>query len=203
MGYDLKILIYSLACGGLMGLIYEFFRIVRATLFPFELKQKKEEKRQLPSTSAETDILLRDGSGLRYSASGIFTAVCDVLFLTVCGISAAILIFHTNDGEIRWFALAGCGVGFAIYMLTAGRIILRVYLKTKSFVFKVVKKTVTLLLAPVTIPAKAVIKRIKKRRIRSKARRTLLNMLKESKEKDERDTSESDNGEGEGAVSEG
>ena len=203
MGYDLKILIYSVACGGLMGIIYEIFRMLRATLFPFEIKRKKEEKRLLPSTSAETDILLRDRRAVQYSASDIFTAVCDMVFLTICGISAAILIFHTNDGEIRWFALAGCGVGFAVYMLTAGKIILRAYLKTKRFVFKVVKKTVKILLAPVILPVKAVIKRIKKRRIRSKARRTLLNMLKESKEKDERDTSESDNGEGEGAVSEG
>ena len=54
---------------------------------------------------------------------------------------------------------------------------------------------------PIIIPLKAIVKILKKRGIKRKAKRTLLNIIKEMKKKDERDTSEDHNGEGEGSVS--
>ena len=203
MKANLNVLAYSVMCGVLMGLIYEILRILRVTLFPSSVRISRFKMKRLPSTSEATAVALRgDDTGV-FSAAYIFNAVCDVLFGVISGACAAVLIFHTNNGEIRWFALAGCALGFAVYLRTLGRLILRIYVKTKNVVFKFVKRVLSVLLLPIIIPIKAISKRLKKRMKKKKAKRTLLKILKEKNKKDERDTSESDNCEGEGAVSAG
>lgn len=171
MKWDLNVLVYSVICGILIGLIYEVFRILRVTLFPSSAKIPKFEMKQLPGTSEEIAVIFRGETERKVSAPYVFTVICDVLFGIIGGICAAVLIFHTNNGEVRWFALAGCVLGFTVYMLTFGKMILRIYLKIKSFVFKIVKKILSILFLPIIIPSKAIIKRIKKRIIKRKARK--------------------------------
>ncbi|MBQ9692238.1 MAG: spore cortex biosynthesis protein YabQ [Clostridia bacterium] len=196
MKWDIRVLAYSVMCGVLMGLIYEVFRILRVTLFPSSAKLQKFRAKQLPRTSEEAAIVLRGENQGRFSASEMLTAVCDVIFGIISGACTAVLVFHTNNGEIRWFALTGCALGFSAYMLTFGKLAVGLYLKTKSIVLKIVKKVLAILLSPIIIPLKAIAKRLKKRIIKKKAKRMLLNTLKEMKKKDERDTSEDHNGEG-------
>ena len=149
-------------CGILMGLIYEFFRILRVTLFPSSVETSKNVMKQLPSNSAETAFVLREESAKNSYATYVFNIIVDVIFGIIGGIFAAVLIFHTNRGEVRWFALAGCALGFAAYMLTFGKIIFRVYLKIKIFVFKIVKKILSILFLPIILPLKAIIRKVKK-----------------------------------------
>ena len=200
MNHDLSVLIYSVICGVLMGVIYEALRIIRVTVFPFKIGKQISEPKRLPAGSAETAILLLERDCKEKAASVVLTAICDILFGVISGICAAVLLFHTNNGEIRWFAMMGCAIGFSAYMLTLGKIVLRIYVKVKALVFKVIKKILSLILAPIIIPLKATVRVLRKRIIKRRAKKTLLKLLKENSKENERDSSESDNCEGEGAV---
>lgn len=106
--------LYAAGVGAILGMIYDVFRILRIATRPKE--------NRLPKPAGKRCRLLPAGNCL-YAASVFFE---DILFSLIAGIVVSIFIFNINDGQIRWFALAGAGIGFFIYYQTVGRVVIAV-----------------------------------------------------------------------------
>lgn len=53
-----------------------------------------------------------------------WTGLEDVLYWLYVGFSAFLLLFHQNDGILRWYAVLGVLAGMLFYNLTLSRIVL-------------------------------------------------------------------------------
>lgn len=90
---------YSTAIGILLGVIYDFFRIIRMA---FILKSKGER------------------SGFLINC---VVFICDVTFFIISAVICAIFIFYVNNGRIRGIAIFGSLIGFIAYYNTVGRLV--------------------------------------------------------------------------------
>lgn len=81
---------------------------------------------------------------------GILLFFEDILFFTVCGCAISVLIYYTNDGRFRLMAVVGVFVGFLLYYLTVGRLVLSV----ARFICLAIRAVLTyIILALITPPA--------------------------------------------------
>ena len=83
-------------------------------------------------------VLLGGGMGVLYDVfralRAIFppmgrtvpTAVCDVIFLLLCGLGIFLFSVMAGDGQVRGYYLLGAFLGMIIYLLTAGTVIIGV-----------------------------------------------------------------------------
>jgi len=181
MRTDVKILVYSVICGVFVGAVYEIFRLFRLTFFKAEQKKASSQIKQLPKTSDETQILLRSVRVSEYGAGQILTAVCDVLFFLICGIIVSVLIFHTNGGEIRWLSLAGCALGFSLYMFTLGKLVPKLYVKIKDTFIRIFLKIIRILLYPIVKIFKRINAHLRPLRARKKAKRIICYITRQVK----------------------
>lgn len=92
------VFIYSLIIGALLGIVYDIFRIQRITM----------------ASDVKHLQIIKD----------IIIFIEDIIFSVISAVVIIIMIFHVNNGRIRWFALFGAGIGFLIYYHTAGRIVM-------------------------------------------------------------------------------
>ncbi len=77
---------------------------------------------------------------LRAKTSAILTDVQDILFWVVATVVMFFVIFHVNNGAVRWYQFFGAVLGAVVYLLTASRFVLRgigllIDFFTKIFVF--------------------------------------------------------------------
>lgn len=73
----------------------------------------------------------------------------DLFFILASSWSLVILLYYTNDGQIRLLAVCGMACGFLLYRRTLGRLLARRITKAAHILRSSVKRTVTVLLLPI------------------------------------------------------
>ena len=72
----------------------------------------------------------------------IMIAVEDAVFWMIAGVAAFCVIFAENDGNVRWFAIAGLAAGMTAYFATISRLIVKyiswILIKLKEIICKIV-----------------------------------------------------------------
>ena len=120
----------SVGTGALLGFIYDVFRFVR--VLSGEGKDKKVGR---------LHSLL--------SAAAVF--VEDFIFCMLCGIAFLLLIYYTNDGQLRGLALIGVASGAFVYCNTIGRLMSRLFPWLGIQVRKIATAVVKILLLPLVL----------------------------------------------------
>lgn len=122
-------LLYSAVVGAALGMLYDVFRIIRVAMKPSP---------GMPATLRAV-----------YDAIGdtvIFTE--DILFSFAAALVVIVFLFHINDGQLRWFVLAGAGIGFMLYYITVGRLLLLCAEAIISFIRMIIRFVLSLTLIP-------------------------------------------------------
>lgn len=83
--------------------------------------------------------------------------VQDFIFCTVSGLFAFVYVVYFADGYIRWYVIVGMLLGFAVYMLTLSRVILKFY----KFLLKVIGKIIRFLVKYIVMPIVTFVGRIR------------------------------------------
>ena len=136
-----RMILYAAGVGAMLGVIYDVFRIVRIATCPAK------------NTAPKRPGLLRRLLPAENILFAILVFLEDILFSLIAGVVVAIFIFNINDGQIRWFALAGAILGFFIYYQTVGRlvisvadIILRILRRTIAFLVRITFRPIAFLI---------------------------------------------------------
>lgn len=99
------ILLWSFAVGAMLGAIWDVFRVIRVAMSVENTEDLPRFYRRLLNVCAFAE---------------------DILFSVIAAVGVTIFVYHTNDGKFRWFALAGCALGFYIYYKTIGRLVISI-----------------------------------------------------------------------------
>lgn len=109
--YHLLIFVlYSLLVGAALGVVYDFFRILRIST---EISPKLRAKLNLKTRKKRTEF---------FKCAVIF--IQDILFWLICSVAVTVFIYHVNNGRIRGIALICSLAGFFIYYNTIGRLVI-------------------------------------------------------------------------------
>jgi spore cortex biosynthesis protein YabQ len=122
-------LLYSAGVGAVLGVLYDVFRIMRVAMKPSQ---------KMPA-------------GLRAVYNVIGDAIIffeDILFSIVASVVVTVFLFHINNGQVRWFVLAGAGIGFALYYITVGRLVIMCAEAIISFIRALIHFILSLTLFP-------------------------------------------------------
>lgn len=152
----------SLLCGMALGLCYDVLCLTRmsmgtdlpqgATLLQQRLSLP--ERLRLFSTKSVSDRPRKERKMLKY----IVLLVEDVIFCLICGITIALLLYQTNDGQFRLSALVVMLSGFGVYLLTVGRLI-RLF---SGLIVVIMRSAIAWILAIVAYPIVILIRLIAK-----------------------------------------
>lgn len=77
-----------------------------------------------------------------------FISLEDFIFWIACAISVFYVLYEENNGILRWFAVAGAGLGMIAYKKTLSPLIINVISKALSWIFHIVFKTLCFILKP-------------------------------------------------------
>ena len=72
----------------------------------------------------------------------------DIIYFTVCGFFTFTFALATNCGNVRFYIVAGEIIGWCVYHLTFGGFIMRVLIRTVSFLRGILKKGKIKFVAP-------------------------------------------------------
>ena len=127
-------LICALICGMILGGVYDILRMTRVWISGFnhgaisprmtaiknalslpDSLQLKSNKKIKPSTKKRMAI-----------ATGILCAQ-DILFCLLFAVVAALLLYQTNDGQLRLSAIVAMLLGMGLYLATLGRVLQQVW----------------------------------------------------------------------------
>lgn len=122
-------LLYSAGVGAALGLLYDVFRIMRVAMKPSP---------KMPAPLRTVYNIIGDAI--------IF--IEDILFSIVAAVVVTVFLFHINNGQMRWFVLAGAGIGFALYYMTVGRLVIMCAEAIISFIRAVIHFILRLTLFP-------------------------------------------------------
>ena len=100
------LLVYSATVGAALGVVYDFFRIIRVA-FPYNAQKNRH------STKVNRSKFIY----------GAIVFLQDVIFWIFAALVTILFTFMANRGQIRLFALSGQLVGFTIYYFTVGRLV--------------------------------------------------------------------------------
>ena len=86
--------------------------------------------------------------------SDIFISLEDLLFWIACAISVFYMLYEENNGILRWFAVAGAGVGMLLYKITLSTFVVSVSTKVLGFILHVISKILGIVIKPVVLIGK-------------------------------------------------
>jgi hypothetical protein len=152
----------SLLCGMALGLCYDVFRLTRMSMgtdlpqAAILLQQRLllPERLRLFSTQSVSRRPRKDRKALKY----IVLLVEDVIFCLICGVTIALLLYQTNDGQFRLSAVVVMLGGLAIYLLTIGRLI-RIF---SGVIVVIIRSALIWMLAIVAFPIAVLIRLLMK-----------------------------------------
>lgn len=78
---------------------------------------------------------LSDTSGASVGIK-ILLAVRDIVFFTVGGIAFSVFVYATNNGKVRFIAVAGMIIGFFAFYFTVGKLLRRVTAVIVVYIYK-------------------------------------------------------------------
>lgn len=103
------VIAYSLVVGIFLGVLWDFFRIMRLARGKY-------------STDSEYRFI-RMWNTLKAKISDVLCFFEDMLFFTAAAVVVCIFLYHANSGKIRGIALSGSLMGFILYYCTVGRLV--------------------------------------------------------------------------------
>lgn len=135
----LSLLLKSLAGGALLGVIYD---VIRAFKMLFGVKYG-------------SDAVRITAKGMKIGAF-VVTFLTDVIFWVFAGLLSIALIYSVGGGRFRGLTYLALAIGFLIYYLTIGRLMLKI----SAFLVNFLKKTVRWLIRLILVPFKWVLRLI-------------------------------------------
>lgn len=100
--------------------------------------KKSDGKQKEKIKTKKQNLFLNIFSKTVNASSVIFVFIEDILFSIIASVVVTVFIFNINNGQVRWFALAGSAVGFFLYYMTVGKLIIFCAQKIISFIGAVV-----------------------------------------------------------------
>lgn len=147
-GKALTLLLYSLAVGAVLGLIWDGFRVARIAAFGRK-KHPKSVFVQLPADKAELERVLNVDTSEKHSFLAVASVfISDLGFCVFSAICVILLLFQVSEGEIRGFAFMGAAIGFAVYYFTVGRLTVIF----SDAIIKAIKKLISIILSVTLLP---------------------------------------------------
>ncbi len=131
-GNKLDILLYSLAVGLAIGVLYTVFKLIYSIMCEYGLSKKTR-------------------TALRF--------VLDILFSILYNLIIVVFVFGANSGVVRSYILFFSFMGAVIYELTIGKLIYNVLLLMLKFIVRISQKTVRMLCKPLKILLRVVSER--------------------------------------------
>lgn len=121
-------LLWGIVCGAVLGVLWDVFRLTRVML-GFSYPSRSADKlyaQPLPLLGKTLPRHSGQKKSLCDRLGGVILFAEDVVFGLVCGVVMSLLVYVTNDGIFRAMAPIGMLIGFLIYYLTVGRLVLSV-----------------------------------------------------------------------------
>lgn len=161
-GRAFTLLLYSLAVGAVLGVIWDIFRVARIAAFGRK-KRPKSVFIQLPSDKSKLGRLLNIDTSEKHSFLSVASVfISDLGFCVFSAICVILLLFQLSDGEIRGFAFVGAAIGFTLYYITVGRLTVIF----SDAIIRAIKRLIVLILSvtllPITRLARRIFRKIKK-----------------------------------------
>lgn len=122
-------LLYSAGVGAALGVLYDVFRIIRVAMKPSP---------GMPAALKSVYDVIGD--------TVIFAE--DILFSVSAALVVTVFLFHINDGQLRWFVLAGAGTGFTLYYVTIGHLVILCAEAIISFIRMIIRFVLSLTVIP-------------------------------------------------------
>ncbi len=119
--------LYSFGFGIVLGVIYDVVRIFRVIL---GAEYGKDNKKKIDYRNVELPIIKKKAYSVRLDKIskkilGVYTAITDILFVTLCGIVTVLVAYAYNSGRVRVVMLLGLLIGFLLYYFTFGKLVMR------------------------------------------------------------------------------
>ncbi len=86
----------------------------------------------------------------------------DILFTCISSLLTFVCAYNCNCGILRWYHICVVVFGLALFRATVSRIFMKLFAKAVSFIKKIIKKCVKILLFPISVFVKLVAKLSKK-----------------------------------------
>lgn len=137
-------ILYSLAFGILLGLIFDAFKIIRIALGSYKSGGRERFKRIY---SSKIKKYINSSGGAVYSY--IVTTLFDLLFFITCGALFSVFLYVFNFGIFRWFLLAGALAGFRLYYITLGKAVTSVSVAAADSIVLIFNVFINLITVPV------------------------------------------------------
>ncbi len=114
-----------LLCGVILGFLYDFLRMTRmwiSTELPPKAKILKA-KLILPRRFRLFPNRVHKPKQIKRAKTIEFILIFleDIFFCLLCALSVILLLYQTNDGQLRLSAIALLIIGFALYLVTIGK----------------------------------------------------------------------------------
>ena len=113
LAHQFTVALLSVILGLLLGLLYDCVRITRC-LFGIEYKgiifKRLQPQHSIKSIGKVYESLLM--------------GITDLIYFALCGIIMSIFVYFVNSGNVRWYIFLGAGVGFFLYYVTVGRMVI-------------------------------------------------------------------------------
>lgn len=157
-------LLYSLAFGALLHLLYDGIRILRALCGVRYGGRLGARLRALRFPGLSPDFASRPPRRAGERLRAVLVFFTDLLFTATAGVLFSVFIYWQNDGAFRAILLLGTLLGYTVFHLTLGRLIvasaegvaflLRVLL---SYLFLCIRVPATLVARAVSFVARALL----------------------------------------------
>lgn len=122
---QLTVSLYSVIMGAVFGLIYDIFRISRI-FFGINYVNRFTEKIKNIKLPLIENPMIRESKIRNESFKSVVVGIGDILYFTVITPIAVIFVYHFNNGNVRWYIIAGIAIGFTVSYFTVGKIIISV-----------------------------------------------------------------------------
>jgi len=105
----------AIVCGAFLGAVYDIFRILRIATFRDDSIRKlkdtggRKRKRRLPERITEYTVVFAE----------------DIIFSLIVTFSVILFIYKFNGGISRSYILFSIGLGFILYHLTLGKLVIK------------------------------------------------------------------------------
>lgn len=141
----IKLVLTSLALGGVMGSINDIQKLIRALVFYENANETLSSKIELDQ---ENEAPLRKRKAWILYA---FTFIQDILFFALMGIGIVIINYYFNNGRFRIYAPVSAFIGFLIYYLTVGRIWDKIHNSIAGAFRRLILMILAIIFKPITI----------------------------------------------------
>ncbi len=133
------LILWSFIIGFLLGAVYDIFRIRRIAFLP---KQENE-------TKAEPADKQKRAGNVKGKIDCLLIFLEDIFFFTFAAVLMVLLMYKLNGGRVRIFTLIPLVLGFFVYRITVGKLVIRCAEIIIGFIYKLVRRIISVTVTPV------------------------------------------------------